>query len=489
MALRTYAFGAAALSAARIFQLAASFAAVPVLTRLLPPSEFGLVALALAVTSFMLYMGDAGLAKSLVRTDVKDTEIWSSVFWATLLFTGALSLILLALAWPTAIFFGETRLVAMLVVLASLPLFQGVMAAPTAELTKRERFMTLAASEFISGIAGVAIALILAFKGFGAWALVMQQVAIWGVKGAVIVGASKFRPRAVFAFDRLGEHMIFARDTMGFAITSYLGRQTDTLVVGKLLGTAALGVYSIAFRIMSLPAHLVGGAIQSALFPKFVQLKDDLPRLRQVVLTSTTVQAAFVFPGMAVIAAASHAFFTLLLSPRWEAAAIIFALMAPGGALQTVTNLNGVLLQAVGRTGARLRLTVEYAIIWVIAAIPLSMISLPAVAAGFSLLSLLYLPRLLHLYLTPIGCTWREYARALAGPTALSIAIFFAHIALVRILHPAPLAEVALAVLELMAAYGAYALLQWKQLKRDFQEMRTIFAQSAPQNLGNSAVS
>ena len=478
MALRTYAYGAAALSAARIFQLAASFAAVPVLTRLLPPSEFGLVALAMAVTSFMLYMGDAGLAKSLVRTDVKDTDVWSSVFWATVLFTAALSVILLALAWPTAEFFNEIRLAPMLLALAVLPLIQGVMAAPTAALTKQENFFTLAVSEFVSAIVGVTVALVMAFQGFGAWALVMQNLALWVVKGVIIVGASSFRPRTVFAFDRLGDHLVFARNTIGFAITSYLSRQTDQLVIGKLLGASALGVYSIAFRIMALPAYIVGGAIQSALFPKFVHLKDNLPQLRRVVLTSTNLQAAFVFPGMAAVAVASSSFFTILLSPSWESAALIFALMAPAGALQTVTQMNGVLLQAVGHTGARLRLTVEYAIIWLVALAPLALLSLPAVAAGFSILYLLYLPRLLNLYLAPIECSVADYLKSLVGPIALSALLVAAHLGLVAAFHPDPLPEVALATLELLVAYALYAALQWRQLKRDFADMRVIFAQS-----------
>lgn len=478
MALRTYAFGAAALSAARMFQLGASFVAVPILTRILPPTEFGVVALALAVTAFMLYLGDAGLAKSLVRTDVKDRQVWSSVFWATLVLTGGMSILLLLIAWPTALFYNEPRLTMIMVALSALPFVQGAMAVPTADLTKREKFVTLAVSEFASAIAGVGTALVMAFAGYGAWALVMQNVVLWVVKGVILVGASSFRPQFVFSFDRLNDHMTFARDTLGFAITSFFSRQTDTLVVGKLLGTAALGIYSIAFRLMSLPAYLVGGAVQSALFPKFVHLKDDLPRLRQVVLTSTTAQAAFVFPGMAAVAVSAHACFDLLLSPRWSEAAVIFMLMAPAGALQTVTNLNGVLLQAIGRTGTRLRLTVEYAIIWIIAAPILSMFSLYAVALGFSVFYLLYLPRLLHLYLDPIRCSLLDYAKSLAGPTALSIALIVLHLALKAAFHLESLHEVALAAMELMAAYGLYVGLGWRRLKHDINELRVIFAQS-----------
>lgn len=478
MALRTYAFGAAALSASRMFQLAASFAAVPVLTRLLPPSEFGIVALALAVTSFMLFLGDAGLAKSLVRTSVDDRATWSSVYWVSVLFSCILSLILLALAWPAAVFFQEPRLMAMMAALALLPVAQGAQTAPTAELTKHEKFLTLAISEFVSAIVGVAVALVMAFKGFGAWALVGQNLALWVVKGAIIIAGSKFRPRLTLRFDLLGEHFVFARDTLGFAVTSFFSRQSDQLAIGKLLGTASLGLYGIAFRLMSLPAYLVGGAVQSALFPKFVQLRDDLPRLKHVVLASTTAQAAFVFPGMAAVAVASKACFILLLSPRWESAAIIFALMAPGGALQTVTSMNGVLLQAIGRTGARLRLTIEYAILWLVAAPLLCLVNLETVAFGFSALCLLYTPRLLQLYLTPIGCTVREYAAALLWPTLVSLAIVVVHLGLVELLHPHAVEEVALAGLELLVAYGAYVGVNWRQLKQDLADMTVIFAQS-----------
>lgn len=477
MALRKYAFGAAALSAARVFQLAASFAAVPVLTRILPPSDFGLVALALALVAITLYMADAGLSKSLVRTDTKETGIWSSAFWATLGFTGLMSLLILALAWPSAAFFNEPRLAPMMAALAVLPLIQGAQSIPNAELLQREKFITLAAAEFVSAIAGVVVAIWMALEGFGAWALVAQQLALWGVKALILVASTRFRPRLTFSMHGLRDHLIFARDTLGFAITSFIGRQADVLTIGKLLGAASLGIYSIAFRVMALPAHIVGGAIQSAIFPKFVQLAGDHAKLRQVVMMSTTAQAALVFPAMAGVAAASHAFFTLLLSDEWAEAALIFILLAPAGAIQTVTTLNGPLLQSIGRTGARLRLTVEFAVLWVIEAPLLALHSLEAVALGYSVLTLLYLPRQLALYLTPIGATILDYMKALAAPVALSAGVVVAHEILVPILTMSRWEEVLFAFAEVLAAYVVFIVLGWRRLREGVSQMRGIFAQ------------
>lgn len=478
MALRTYGFGAAALAAARIFQLAASFAAVPVLTRILPPSEFGLVALAMAQVAITLFLADSGLSKSLVRTDTKDQTVWSSVFWATIVFTGALSLVLLALAWPSAMFFGEPRLAPVLAALACLPLISGAMSVPSAELLKREKFLIVATAEFSSAIGGVVLAIWLALEGFGAWALVAQNIALWAIKALILIPATSFRPSFVFTLERMEEHLVFARDTLGFAFTNFIGRNVDSLVVGKLLGTAALGVYSLAFRIMALPMNIVGGSIQAAIYPKFVQLRDESQKLLQIVLLSTTAQAALIFPGMAAIAVASDSVFTLLLSERWSGAAPIFAMFATAGALQAITTLNGPLLQAIGRTGLRFRLTAEFAVLWLVAAPLLALHSLEAVALGYSVLTVLYLPRQLNLFLKPIGGTITQYLMALAGPTLLAAAIIIAHFAITRVVHLTAIEEVALALLELLIAYGLFVGLGWKHLREGVSLMSNVFARA-----------
>ncbi|MGH6951219.1 MAG: oligosaccharide flippase family protein, partial [Vitreimonas sp.] len=110
MALKRMAFGAASFSAARVFQLGASFVAVPFLARMLTPADFGVVALAMSLVVLFTYIGDAGMGRSLVRTNADDSESWSSAHWAVMLLTGCLALLILAMAWPAARFFAEPRL-------------------------------------------------------------------------------------------------------------------------------------------------------------------------------------------------------------------------------------------------------------------------------------------------------------------------------------------------------------------------------------------
>jgi O-antigen/teichoic acid export membrane protein len=458
VALKRIVFGAAALSGARMFQLASSFLTVPILTRILAPEDYGLVALALAIVSLTLYLGDAGLGRSLMRTSAGDEIAWSSAHWLVVAFTGSLALLLVLCAWPASLFFNEPRLTMVLIALALVPVGFGINEIPGQALLQREQIAWLAAAEFFSALVGAGLAIAMAMAGAGVWALVVQNVSIQVAKACVILPASRFRPKLVLSFAALQQHARFAFDTIGFAITNFVSRQTDPLVIGKVLGTGPLGFYSIAYRIMSMPANIVGVPLQGALYPRLAKLKDDLPALKQVVLAATMMQAALVFPPMAAMAVASHSVFTLLLSQRWAPTAAIFTALAVAGLAQTVTTLNGPVLQAVGRTGARLRLTVEFAILWAVSVLVLVRFGANAVAWGFSVATMAYMPRLLLQYLKPIDCTLIEYCNAIAGPTLVALGIVAAHLAVRSAVHMGPWMEVGLAGLETLAGWGVYVL-------------------------------
>src|SRR5262249_38304781 len=152
--------------------------------------------------------------------------------------------------------------------------------------------------------------------------------------------------------------------------------------------TTALGFYSIAYRLMALPAYLVSGPVQNALFTRMVALRDDPAGLRELVLIASRALASFIFPAMAVLAVANAAFIEVFLSERWLPTAPLFAVLAPIGATTAIVGLNGPLLMAVNRTDLRLRLTFEFTIIWAMAAPFLAMRDVETVAIGFAVLFL-----------------------------------------------------------------------------------------------------
>jgi PST family polysaccharide transporter len=394
--------------------------------------------------------------------------------------SAAFALLIFLLSWPSAAFFDQPGLTPIMMALALAPLLMGLVEIPAAALLQKEKFQWLAGAEFAAGVAGIIVALLVAFQGGGAWALVWQHLTQRMVKGVVVFVSSGFRPRLLLNLSRLSEHLRFMADTAAWSMTMFVSRQADTLIVGKFLGAATLGLYNIAVRISQLPVTILGGSLHSAVYPRFVRVREDADALRSLVLFITMAQALLVFPPIAAVAAASNSFFTLLLSERWQASADIFTLLAGTAAMQTVVAINGSLLQAIGKTGARLRLTIEYATLWALSALVTAQFGIEAVAIGCTVTTLLYLPRLLHLYLGPIKLSTGDFLRVLAAPTAVAITIFAAHRALISVVEIGHWAQVGLAILETLIGYGVLVLFNRRDIAARLRTAREIFSQKTP---------
>lgn len=476
MALKRLAFGAAALSAARATQTLLTFLALPVLARLLGPADFGLVALAMAFVLFTMAFSDAGMGQSLVRTPPEQKDVWSSAFWMIAFLSAGLTLLLLVIAWPSAWAFDEPQLAPLVMALAPLPLIQGLISPAIADLQQREKFALLAFAEILGAVLGATAAIWIAFTGGGAWALVAQQLGIWGGKAIVIICTTRFRPGLVLRLSGLEPHFRFGRDTAGWSLVNFFARQVDPLVIAKVIGTASLGLYSMAYRLMTLPGYLVSGPIQNALYTRMVALRDDPPALKSLVLIASRALSGFIFPPMAVLCVASGAFIEVFLSERWLPAATLFAILAPVGALAAVTGLNGPMFMAIGRTDLRLRMTVEYTVLWVVAVPFLATQGVIAVAIGQAAIFLLYLPRTLQLFLRPIGASFRDYAGAIAVPTLVACGLAAAHVIARTVLSFPPWAEIALAASEILIGYGVTAWALRGRLTNDLRAARLLFA-------------
>jgi polysaccharide transporter, PST family len=472
LAFRKFALDAFVLTVARIFQVAVNALALPVLARLLQPSDFGLMAAANSILFLATVLADAGFANSLVRTDFGDKKAWSSVFWFTAAWSAGLALLLAALAVPVAWALNEPNVAPLIEALAILPFGLGLLAAPTADLMQRARFGWIAASDILGSIAGIAAVCYFAAMGAGPWALVAQTLISLVVKAGVICASTRFRPILTFDINLVGEHLHFARNTGAFAVVLFLGTQMDNIMIARWAGAGPLGLYSMAYRIMNLPSALGSGI--GALYPRLVKLQNDKHAMRQLVLITTTVLAIIIFPPMALLCAAGHAVFTVLLSDRWSEAATVFAYLAPVGALQAIGGIHTYVLMAVGRTDTRLRIAVEHVALWMIVLILVAPFGIRAVALGLTLSYLAYYPRFLVLFLTPMECPLLEYMLAMAIPLCVSIVFALGHLILRTHFSFVPIIETGVAAIETLGAYGMIAFLLRSDLSRALATMRVL---------------
>ena len=422
MAMRTLALNAVAMSSVTVFRLAAQFLVLPVLSRLLTPDDYGLVALAMPFVLFTMMFTDAGIGQSLMRTVRKDDDVWSTSFWITLALGFGLMLVIAAIAPLAAVFFNEPRLLSVILALALVVPPQAAATIPEASLRQDHRFGTIAVTEAVAIALSILTAVVSAWQGAGVWSLVAQQLVLYGCRFILTYRYSPFRPRALFRLARVREHVIFGRDVLGANFVMVATQTLDSFVVGKLLGPVMLGFYTMALLFARLPLRIIAGPLEYVIYAHLAKIGQAPPLLRRVFLMLTRVISILVLPAMGLVAAAQEPAFRLLLSEKWYASGMLFMLAAPAAALQAVTAFSAAFLMAAGRTDIQLRRNIEY---FIVLAVTLALFAPHGIAwavVGYSVSVFVYFPRYTQLVLQLLDCRLMPYLGALFAPVPVTAA-------------------------------------------------------------------
>lgn len=415
-----------ALSGSRMLIVLSQILVLPIVARHLDIAEFGDVALAMTIVLFTQLLSDAGITRSLIRREQYSLQEWSGVFWLLILIGLGLTGFLNAIAplWSWA--FDRPTLGSLVAGLSIIPFLLALSAVPTAKMERANRFPMIAAIRTAAAVAGFITAVVMATNGAGAWSLVGQQIAIAVVQcgGAIIL--SGFRPLSPGIRVPLGDHLVFARNSLGVSFLFTAERQVPMMMVGYVLGATPLGLYSMSQRILNLPKMGLAGPVAQVAFVRMSAAQREAGSVADIYVASIQLLALAVFPPMAVLAGVGETAFSLFLSEAWRPVAMIFALAVPGVALEASTSSAGVLFQAVNRTEIRLRMVFERTLL----RLALVAIALPfgvhAVAAAISLTALCYLPRLWVHVGRAVTFDKKAAFNALAGPICASAVLWAA---------------------------------------------------------------
>lgn len=258
-----------------------NFVVIIILARLLGPKDFGLVGMVSVITSFLGYFTECGLLPSLIQKREADELDCNTVFWCTVFFSVTLYVSVYLAAPVIGLFYGDDRLVVITRVL-----FLNFLVAPLGFIpevleVKKLKYdkITLAdlSGAFLSGVVGIGMAI----SGYGVWSLVWQQISLVLFRGIVLALTVGWYPRFYFSYVRLKQLFNFGAHYTIRNIMFYLSENIDYLLVGKLLGPTALGIYTLAFRMSKYLFLKLWGVFGKMLFPAFNSFKDDLPRVRR----------------------------------------------------------------------------------------------------------------------------------------------------------------------------------------------------------------
>jgi O-antigen/teichoic acid export membrane protein len=402
---------------------------VVILARILDPSEYGVASLTLVIAGFLLIFTDPALGGGLIQRATIDEDDCSTVFWLTLGLGLGLTVLGIAIAPALANAFGEPELRELFTVASVCLVLISVTAVPRALLWRSLAYRSIELRDMCATILGGGVAVIVAVAGFGAWAIIANWLVYCLVSAVLVYALTRWRPRFRFSGESARTLGAFGAKISGTMVLNWTTISLDKVLIGRVRGAAALGAYSLAYNVMFLPITRIAFPLASVLFPAYSRLQADAARLEGAWLRSKRLAVAMLMPcfvGMFVVA---PDLVPTVFGSQWDEAVVPLQLLALAGVAHAFGTFDIQILEATGRAGRLLRLTLVLSVAsWLSFAIGVAW-GIVGVAAAYAIVRWLLAFPLLWGTTQGVGFAFRSAFRAATESLPVAVAAGLAALA------------------------------------------------------------
>jgi len=392
-----------------------SFIVFALMTRLLQPIDFGLVAFAALFIDFARGLMSDSIPGALVQRRTWDEDAASTAFWmhigSALLFVAAVA----ALAVPLANTYGSARLAAVFLALSASIVVDAMRGLHEAKLRREFGYKQLAIrtviASLVSGIAGVAMA----FAGFGVWALVANRLMSSALQTIIVVVAVRWRPKLLFSKTECAALFRFGRDMVGAVLFAQLNGRIAELAIGFVLGPVDLAFFRVGSRAIGFLMQVGINPIQYTALSAFSRL-GNAPSIASAYLRMTRSTALLSFPLFLGAAAVAPDFVVVCFGRQWEPSGAIMMALGFGAAPATLLYFVQPALTALGRTRLILNFSFVTLVLNAIAALATVKLGVVAVTAGQTARAYITVPFALNILQKVIGLPMVQTVRSIAEP-------------------------------------------------------------------------
>lgn len=355
--LRGLSWNTAGVASARAVSVSAKLGLAAFLT----PDTFGLVAMAMLTINFFKVLADGGISTALVqqKRSLTTDKIWSTAFWVSL-GLGLLFMFLAASPISTLVstHLGEPALADVMYLLSAMLLLQGITLAPEATLVKDLQFRALALAEVLATLISCAIAIGMAYSGFGIKALITQHIVFTGLRCAMIFKFSGWLPSFDFNWGQFKTLLSFSVFAMGSKLVQFFRSNADNLAISIMLGASALGIYSIAYTLTETLRAQVAQIIGKVMLPIYSDMQDEPKKIAPLFVATAEAMSVVLVPISLLIFVCADTFVQLCLSSEWQPATPLIQILALSGVFFPLFGPSAEVLMALGKAREVFRLSV-----------------------------------------------------------------------------------------------------------------------------------
>lgn len=321
-----------------------------VLSRLLSPDDFGVVAIATVIIAFFGIFTDMGLSPAIVQHRELTEKDLSNIFSFTLWSGVSMSVLFFAASWPIANYYNNEILRPLCQWLSINLLFASVNIVPNALFYKHKEFKFIAIRSFaIQTTVGV-IAVVAALCGVGLYALLINPILSGGLIFAISFRRYPQQIRYTLGLSTIRKIFGYSAYQFLFNIIVYFSRNLDKLLIGKFMGMAPLGYYEKSYRLMTLPLQNITQVITPVMHPVFSDFQNDRTRLASSYERIVRLLAFIGLPLSVWLFFCSTELMVIIFGTQWLPSVPVFRILSLSVGIQVILSSSGSIFQAAGDT-------------------------------------------------------------------------------------------------------------------------------------------
>ncbi len=334
-----------------------------ILARLVTPDEFGTIAMVTVFTGFAIRFVDFGFSASLIQKKEINQKDINTVFFFNITFGIVLTTLFFFLSPLIANFYDVAILNILTKVLSFIFVITALSGVNKAVIRKDMNFKLSSIFSLTALILSSSLAIIFAYMGYGVWSILIKILSREVFISLLYFIFYPVNQRPVFNKNSFNSMFKMGRNVAGESMINYWSRNADNLLIGKMLNSGALGVYSKAYAVMMLPLTNFSRVIAKVMFPSFSLIQDNIPEIKRIYLNATKVIAFLTFPMMGGLAVVSREFVLTAFGPGWEEMIPLVSFLSILGASQSILSLNGTIYNSLNKSHIAFRISLVFGLL------------------------------------------------------------------------------------------------------------------------------
>ena len=333
-----------------IMNVGGSFIINIILARMLSPDHYGLIGMVYIFTLIANIFISSGLPHSLIRTKDATQADYSTVFFFNIIVCITAYLILFFSAPYISLFFDQPVLVPVVRVLGLSIMINGFSIVQTAIRHKEINYKIQAKISIIGTIAGGAVAIMMAYRGFGVWSLVAKELIRSFATSLLYWITSQWRPAWIFSKEHFKKHWNYGMSLLRNDITMVVFDNLYTFVIGKFYSVALLGQYSRAKDFTDLSSRSIYSVLSNGItFPVLCKVNDNMEELKRLFLKFMKLIIFLSCTSTAFFVAVSDSFIPFVIGNQWIIAVKFVKILSVSAFLLPVNMYNISIAKVIGR--------------------------------------------------------------------------------------------------------------------------------------------